>query len=80
MVLAGCKPSTCGMYFDSRYWANIYKRADAAIYNAAVFNYRFNINARNNSSYNSRNEDMAVYAVIKNKISKINIEIEDKSC
>jgi hypothetical protein len=44
-------------------------RADVAIYDVAVFNYHFGLDARNNSNYNPHNEDMAIYAVIKNQIS-----------
>lgn len=69
MVFAGRMSSACGMYLYCRCWQNINKRADAAIYNAAVFNYHICLNSRNGIDGNPCNEDVAVYAVIKNQIS-----------
>ena len=80
MVLARCMCSACGMYIYSRSWSNIYKRSDVAVYDVAIFNYPFNLYTRNSSNYNSRNEVMAIRAVIENKISIMNIEIEDNAC
>jgi hypothetical protein len=64
MVFAGYMPSACGMYICRWSWSNIYTRTDASIYDVVEFDNNFGLNTRNNSDYNPRNEDVAVYAVI----------------
>jgi O-antigen/teichoic acid export membrane protein len=60
MVSARCRLAACDSHCNSRNGTSIYEWTNVSIYNGALYNFHFAINAWNNSADYTRNANMAI--------------------